>query len=113
VVFFVLGSLLSWSGARALGRQWRVDAGLNPDHELVQSGPYRVVRHPIYTSMLCVLFGTGFMITPLPILLVSVVLFLIGTEIRVRIEDGLLASRFGDQFRDYQRSVFAYVPFLR
>jgi protein-S-isoprenylcysteine O-methyltransferase Ste14 len=113
VVFFVLGSLLSWSGARALGRQWRVDAGLNPDHELVQSGPYRVVRHPIYTSMLCVLFGTGFMITPLPILLVSVVLFLIGTEIRVRIEDGLLASRFGDQFRNYQRSVFAYVPFLR
>ncbi len=77
------------------------------------SGPYRVVRHPIYTSMLCVLFGTGFMITPLPLLVLSALVFIAGTEIRVRIEDSLLASRFGDRFRDYQRSVPAYIPFLK
>jgi protein-S-isoprenylcysteine O-methyltransferase Ste14 len=46
-------------------------------------------------------------------LLLSTLLFMIGTEIRVRIEDSLLASRFGDQFRDYQRKVAAYVPFLK
>ncbi len=113
ILFFILASLFSWTGARALGRQWRLDAGLNPDHELVRSGPYRVVRHPIYTAMLCMLFGTGFMITPLPLLLLSASLFIIGTEIRVRIEDSLLASRFGDEFRDYQRTVSAYVPFLK
>jgi protein-S-isoprenylcysteine O-methyltransferase Ste14 len=113
VFFFALGGLLSWTGASALGRQWRIDAGLNPDHQLVRSGVYRIVRHPIYTSMLCVLLGTGFMITPLPMLLVSISLFMIGTEIRVRIEDRLLASRFGDQFRDYQRRVSAYIPFVK
>ena len=62
--------------------------------------------------MLCVLLGTGFMIAPLPMLLLSTLLFMIGAEIRVRIEDGLLASRFGDQFRDYQRTAPAYIPFL-
>jgi protein-S-isoprenylcysteine O-methyltransferase Ste14 len=113
VFFFVSTGLLSWTGVRALGRQWRIDAGLNPEHELVRSGAYRVVRHPIYTSMLCLLLGTGFMITPLPMLLLSTLLFMIGTEIRVRIEDRLLASRFGDQFRDYQRSAPAYIPFLK
>jgi protein-S-isoprenylcysteine O-methyltransferase Ste14 len=113
VFFFVSAGLLSWTGARTLGRQWRIDAGLNPDHELVRSGVYRVVRHPIYTSMLCTLLGTGFMLTPLPLLLLAMLLFTIGTEIRVRIEDGLLASRFGDQFQDYQRSVPAYIPFLK
>src|SRR5438552_5826536 len=46
-----------------------IDAGLNPDHELDTSGSYRVVRHPIYTSMLCALAGTVFLITPLPVLL--------------------------------------------
>jgi hypothetical protein len=46
-------SLLSWVGTCALGHPWRIDAGLNPDHETVTSGVYRVVRHPIYTSMLC------------------------------------------------------------
>ena len=112
VFFLALASLLSWSSARALGRQWRFDAGLNADHELVKSGAYRVVRHPIYTSMLCLLLGTGFMITPLRLLLFSTVVFIIGTEIRVRIEDTLLASRFGDQFSDYQRTVSAYIPFV-
>jgi protein-S-isoprenylcysteine O-methyltransferase Ste14 len=113
VLFFALAGFFSWSGARALGRYWRIDAGLSADHELVRSGVYRVVRHPIYASMLCVLLGTGFMFTPLPMLLVAVLVFIIGTEIRVRIEDGLLASRFGAEFRQYQQSVPAYIPFLR
>jgi protein-S-isoprenylcysteine O-methyltransferase Ste14 len=113
IVFFILACPLSWAGVRALGRQWRIDAGLNPDHQLVQIGPYRIVRHPIYTSMICMLLGTGFMITPWPILLLATVLFMIGTEVRMRIEDQLLASRFGNQFREYQKSVPAYIPLLR
>ncbi|MBV8068456.1 MAG: isoprenylcysteine carboxylmethyltransferase family protein [Acidobacteriaceae bacterium] len=113
ILFFLLGVLLSWTATRALGRQWRLDAGLNSNHELVRSGPYQVVRHPIYTSMLCVLLGTGVLITPWWLLALSLIAFLAGTEIRARIEDRLLDARFGDRFRDYQRSVPAYVPFLR
>src|SRR5262249_32391242 len=113
ILFFALGGVLSWTGARTLGRQWRIDACLNPDHELVQSGPYRVVRHPIYTSMLCVLVGTGFTVAPLPVLLLSTMVFMAGTEIRVRIEDNLLASRFGKQFQEYRSRVPAYIPFMR
>jgi protein-S-isoprenylcysteine O-methyltransferase Ste14 len=86
---------------------------LNPDHELVTSGPYKLVRHPIYTSMLFLLAGTGFMITPLPMLLLSTAVFMFGTEIRVRIEDRLLASRFGDRFQEYQHRVPAYIPFVK
>jgi protein-S-isoprenylcysteine O-methyltransferase Ste14 len=113
IIFFALAALLSWTGTRALGRHLRFDAALSPDHQLVRSGPYRVVRHPIYTSMLCLLLGTGCMITSLPVFAAATLLFLGGTEIRVRIEDGLLASRFGDRFRDYQRTVSAYIPLVR
>jgi protein-S-isoprenylcysteine O-methyltransferase Ste14 len=111
IVLFALASLLSWTGARALGRQWRIDAGLSADHELVMSGPYRLVRHPIYTSLLCILLGTGFLITPWRLLLPAILLFVIGTEIRVRIEDNLLASQFGDRFSEYKKRVPAYIPF--
>jgi protein-S-isoprenylcysteine O-methyltransferase Ste14 len=111
VVLFVLASLLSWTGSRALGRQWRIDAGLSADHELVMSGPYRLVRHPIYTSLLCVLLGTGFLITPWRLLLPAIFLFVIGTEIRVRVEDNLLASQFGERFTEYKKRVPAYIPF--
>ena len=55
----------------------------------------------------------GFLFTRLPWLALASLLALIGTEIRVRVEDGLLASRFGKQFEDYQRSVPAYIPLIR
>jgi protein-S-isoprenylcysteine O-methyltransferase Ste14 len=112
-IFLALAAVLSWSSARTLGRQWRFDAGLNVDHELVTSGAYRFVRHPIYSSMLCMLLGTGFMVAPMVIMAISTVIFIVGTEIRVRIEDNLLASRFRDRFSEYQRSVGAYIPFVR
>ncbi len=110
--FLVAGPLLSWTSARTLGRQWRFDAGLNADHRLVQDGAYRVVRHPIYASMFSLLLGTGLLLTRLRFLAIAVVFFVIGTEIRVRIEDALLASRFGPQFEAYRARVPAYVPFI-
>jgi protein-S-isoprenylcysteine O-methyltransferase Ste14 len=113
ILFFLLAALLSWTAKRALGRQWRIDAGLNADHELVMSGPYRVLRHPIYASMLCVLLATGVMIAPWWLLLISVLVFAAGTETRIRIEDQLLGATFGERFREYQRSVSSYIPFVR
>ena len=111
--FLPLASIFSWTGTRALGRQLRFDAGLNSNHQLVTSGPYRVVRHPIYTSMLCLFLGTGVMIAPLPLLALAATFFLADTEIRVRLEERLLESRFGDTYADYRRGVPAYIPFLR
>jgi protein-S-isoprenylcysteine O-methyltransferase Ste14 len=110
---FALAGMLSWTGARALGRHLRIDAALDGAHELVRWGPYRLVRHPIYTSMLCVLLGTGIVIAPLYLLLPAVLVFLIGTEIRMRVEDGMLASRFGERFREYQRNVPGLIPYRR
>jgi protein-S-isoprenylcysteine O-methyltransferase Ste14 len=48
-----------------------------------------------------------------PLFLAAVVLFLVGTEIRVRIEERLLQSRFGDTFREYARTTPAYLPLVR
>ena len=112
-LLLIAAALLSWTGVAALGRQWRVDAGLNPDHQLIRSGAYSLVRHPIYASMLCLLLGTGLMLTPLVVFLPALFIFLVGTEIRVRIEDGLLAAQFGDKFTGYKRKVPAYIPWLR
>jgi protein-S-isoprenylcysteine O-methyltransferase Ste14 len=111
IVFFGLANLLSWSAARALGKQLRADAALGADHELVRSGPYRLLRHPIYTSMLCVILGTGVLTASAPLLALSLVLFVLGTEIRVRAEDRLLASRFAERFEEYRRTTSRYIPF--
>lgn len=113
ILFFVVAAALSWSSARALGRQWRIDAGLNAEHELVTHGPYSLVRHPIYTSLLCVLCGVGFMISLRPMFVLSIGLFVAGTEIRVHVEEKLLNGRFGETFQKYRQSVSAYIPLVR
>jgi len=112
VLFLALANGLSWTGTRALGRQLRLDAAVGADHELIRRGPYRFVRHPIYTSMLCVILGTGLITAPYPLLVASILVYLAGTEIRVRIEDGLLAASFGAAFLEYRKSTRRYIPFI-
>ena len=113
LVFAALAATLSWSAVQHLGRQFRVRAGLYNDHELVRTGPYAYVRHPIYASLLAALLCTQLLLTSWQWSLVSLALFVAGTEIRVRTEDQLLASRFHEHFFEYQKRVPAYVPFLR
>ena len=112
ILLFALAIALSWTSSRALAGQLRVDAALGADHHLVRSGPYALVRNPIYTSMLLVILATGITLTPWQLFGLALVLFLIGTEVRVRTEETLLASRFGEEFESYKREVPAYLPFL-
>lgn len=105
--------VLFWKAVADLGSQWRFDAGLNQDHELVQGGAYRIVRHPIYASMFGMIVSEAFFVGTFPGWLVSLALFIVGTEIRVRVEDGLLLERFGQRFAEWRKSTPAYLPFIR
>ncbi|HZS95127.1 MAG TPA: isoprenylcysteine carboxylmethyltransferase family protein, partial [Chloroflexota bacterium] len=112
ILFFIAASVLSWTSVRELGRQWRVDAGLNPDHQLIRTGPYAIVRHPIYTSMLCLFLAIGLLVTPWIRFLVALLVFLAGCGIRMQVENRLLAQHFGAEFAEYKRSVPAMIPGL-
>jgi len=108
-----VGAALAWTSLRHLGRQFRMNAGLWEDHELVRTGPYALVRHPIYAALGAMLLASLLIHTRSPWWLVALALYLAGTEIRVRTEDRLLASRFGEMATEYQHAVRAYVPFVR
>ncbi|HMF53913.1 MAG TPA: isoprenylcysteine carboxylmethyltransferase family protein [Edaphobacter sp.] len=112
-VLFLLAALLSFTATHSLGRQLRFDAAIGAEHELVRSGPYSFIRHPIYSSMLCLLWAIGSVATPLWLFIAATVVFIAGTEVRVKIEDRLLKDRFGENFLRYQRSAAAYVPLVR
>jgi protein-S-isoprenylcysteine O-methyltransferase Ste14 len=108
-----IAAVLAWTSVTRLGRQFRVHAGLYHDHALVTTGPYAIVRHPIYASLLAILLCTLLLLTPWQWIALSLALFIAGTEIRVRSEEQLLASRFGEEFEVYRKSVPAYIPFVR
>jgi protein-S-isoprenylcysteine O-methyltransferase Ste14 len=107
------GTVCGWLAVRHLGKQLRILAGLYPDHELIRSGPYSVVRHPVYASLFLLTLATGLLLASWPVLAAAVALYIAGTEIRIHAEERLLASRFGHQFEEYRRQVPAYLPFIR
>jgi protein-S-isoprenylcysteine O-methyltransferase Ste14 len=97
---------------QVLGKQWTYEARVIKGHELITSGPYSVVRNPIYLGMFGLMVATGLVFTTWWALLIAIVIFLIGNQIRIRAEEQLLRESFGVQFDDYARSVPAFFPRL-
>jgi protein-S-isoprenylcysteine O-methyltransferase Ste14 len=112
-ILLAIAAMLSWSSTLALGRQLRIDAAIGAEHELIQEGPYRVIRHPIYCSMLLIVAGIGVIAAPWWRVVAALAVCVVGTEIRVRIEDRLLHERFGAEFERYRLSTSAYLPPMR
>lgn len=98
------------ASARTLGANWSIVARTRSDHQLVRNGPYAVVRHPIYLGLLLFLLSLAVALGHFAQLIVAIPVFLAGTAIRTRIEDRLLETKFGDEFRDYARTTPALIP---
>jgi protein-S-isoprenylcysteine O-methyltransferase Ste14 len=94
-----------------LGTNWSASVTVKQGHELVRSGPYRVVRHPIYTGLLLALLGTaiargdaqGF---------VAVAIATVAFSHKLRIEERWMQETFGDAYARYRAEVPALVPFV-
>jgi protein-S-isoprenylcysteine O-methyltransferase Ste14 len=100
--------LMIWARL-ALGAMWAGRPMVQEDHELRTGGPYRLVRHPIYTGLLGMMLGTA-MASGAGSFIVIVACTLVWLLWRVRVEDGMMARVFGDDFRAYQSRVPALLP---
>jgi protein-S-isoprenylcysteine O-methyltransferase Ste14 len=98
------------SALRTLGKQWSLQARVLENHELIRTGPYRLVRHPIYTGILGMILAAALTWSNWLGFMVSIGLFAIGTIIRVRSEENLLRAQFGAAFEDYKSAVPAVIP---
>ena len=105
--------VLTFTALKALGRHWNLAARVVEGHKLVRSGPYRFVRHPIYTSMICVNVSGALAFSRWEMAIAVVVLSAVGTWIRVRSEDRLMNETFGTEFKTYAASVPAVIPWFR
>jgi protein-S-isoprenylcysteine O-methyltransferase len=100
--------LLVWASA-LLGRFFVHEAAVLEDHALVTSGPYRFVRHPVYSGYLALLLGSGVGTLNAWLLLLWPV-SLLGILIQAQSEERLLAARFGRDYECYARRAGRLVP---
>jgi len=112
VVLLLMGGAIALfeASSRELGRNWSLVARMRSDHELIRTGPYARVRHPIYLGMLLFLLALAVALGHWAQLIIAVPVFFIGTAIRTRLEDRLLEQQFGEKFRDYRSSTPALIP---
>ena len=103
---------LAWAAVFHLGRQWRVRAVIAEDHSLITTGPYAVVRHPIYASLLGMLAASALLYSRWPAAAAALAVHLLGTEIRIHAEEKLLTRAFPEEFARYRKRVPAYFPAL-
>jgi protein-S-isoprenylcysteine O-methyltransferase Ste14 len=94
-----------------LAGNWSGSVTLKQDHELIRTGPYRFVRHPIYTGALIAVLGTAFAIGQLRGLLAFALTFF-AFRYKSQIEERLMIENFGDAYRSYRSSVKALIPFI-
>ena len=92
-----------------LGKFWSGNVTLKPGHRLIRSGPYALVRHPIYTGILLAMLGTALALDQFR----GVLALVIATQAfvrKLRIEEHWLTEELGSEYVQYRREVKALVP---
>ena len=103
-------SVALWA-RRVLGRNWSGRIAINEGHELVRSGPYKLLRHPIYTGFLVMAFGAA-LVTGERLAIPGLLLLLFAYWRKVRLEEANLTVAFGTSYDDYRRETWALLPGL-
>jgi protein-S-isoprenylcysteine O-methyltransferase Ste14 len=104
------GMLGVWA-RKHLGRNWSGAITIVEDHQLVRSGPYRMLRHPIYTAMLGMFVGSAIVSGELHAL-IAVAMIGYAYWRKIRMEEAALLSAFGEQYAQYQQESWAVLPLL-
>jgi protein-S-isoprenylcysteine O-methyltransferase len=112
VALFVAGLILRWWAIITLGRFFTVDVTIEKDHELVERGPFRIVRHPSYTGVLLAFVGVALSLRNWVALLV--ILLPIGTAFihRMNVEEDALSRALGPRYAEYIKRTKRLVPFV-
>jgi len=105
------GMLLSVWARLHLGRNWSGLVTIKEGHELITSGPYALVRHPIYTGLLMAFLGTAVAIGDWRGLL-ALAMATVALWRKLRFEERWMRQEFGDAYAAYSRRVAALVPFI-
>lgn len=104
-----LATLLHIWARLHLGKNWSAQVMIKVDHQLIRSGPYRLVRHPIYTAILGLAFGTALVSARVTSLLGAGLIA--GAYVRkLLLEEQGLAETFGDEWKAYRKASWRLLP---
>ena len=110
VALLIAGISLLWLAHYHLGKSFHSFVVLKEDQELVESGPYRFIRHPIYSAYLMNYIGGGLLASNWVLTFVPVVFFGLFIALRVDGEERVMVEKFGDKYVHYMKRTGRFLP---
>jgi protein-S-isoprenylcysteine O-methyltransferase Ste14 len=105
----VVGLIIAVWARRHLGRNWSGEITIKEDHALIRTGPYRWLRHPIYTGLLAMYMGVA-VVTGERLAILGLAMAAFAYWRKIRLEEKNLNVAFGDDYDAYRRETWALVP---
>jgi protein-S-isoprenylcysteine O-methyltransferase Ste14 len=112
IVLILLGGGLRWWAILTLGRYFTFDVAVRSTQKVVQTGPYRLIRHPAYSGTLLSLLGIGLALANWASLAAILAGAIFGLLYRVRVEEQALIDALGQPYVDYMRHTKRFIPFI-
>jgi protein-S-isoprenylcysteine O-methyltransferase Ste14 len=112
IVVMLCGLAFRWYAIKALGRFFTRSVATREGQYVVDTGPYRLIRHPSYTGSLLMFLGMGIAMTNWAALLAVMAGAAIGYAWRVHVEEQALCAGLGQPYRDYMRRTRRFVPYV-
>ena len=112
IALIPLGMILNAYAIRQLGRYFTVQVAVRPDQPVVQTGPYRYLRHPAYTGQLVTFLGVGLVFTNWASVAVILACALAAYAYRIGIEERVLREELGTPYVEYMRHTRRLIPFV-
>ena len=112
ILLFVAGLMLRWWAIITLGRFFTVDVTIEKDHQLVERGPLRIVRHPSYTGVLLAFVGLALSLRNWAALLVILLPIAAAFVHRMNVEEEALLRALGPRYAEYIKRTSRLVPFI-
>lgn len=112
VSLIVAGMLYRFAAVYMLGRYFTVDVAIRNDHKIVQRGLYKYTRHPSYLGSLVSFFGNGLAFNNWLALNIGFIPVLIAFIYRIKVEEELLVSNFGEEYLIYKRKTWRLIPLV-
>ncbi len=110
VLLFGTGLVLRWYCILYLGRYFTVNVSVSADHRVIDSGPYRHIRHPSYAGALLEFLGFALCLLNLAALAAIMIPVTLAFSYRIRVEEAVLADALGENYRRYMRHTKRLIP---
>ena len=110
-VLFGVGLALRWYSIAYLGRFFTVNVAIHSSHEIIDTGPYRFIRHPSYTGALLTFLGLALTLTNWVSLVIIIVPITLAFGMRMSTEETALSNALGSPYVNYMRRTKRLVPF--